>query len=103
MGTKGVREKETDTKGFDTDRMIFKDDELSYCLGKQGSTRKKLEGASGAVLEWAFAFAQSSHNIATLPTRECTYSGRATRRQQQHFCAQSSLLGKRLPVCVAAC
>merc|ERR1719487_1038771 len=50
--TKGVREKETDTKGFDTDRMIFKDDELSYCLGKQGSTRKKLERASGAILEY---------------------------------------------------
>merc|ERR1719223_1267973 len=32
--------------------MIFKDDELSYSLGKQGSTRKKLEGAAGAVLEY---------------------------------------------------
>jgi len=50
--TKGVREKTTDTKGFDTDRMIFKDDELSYCLGKQGATRKKLEGASHAILEY---------------------------------------------------
>jgi len=50
--TKGVREKTTDVKGFETDRMIFKDDELSYCLGKQGSTRKKLEGAAGAILEY---------------------------------------------------
>merc|ERR1719382_1249778 len=32
--------------------MIFKDDELSYSLGKQGTTRKKLEGAAGAVLEY---------------------------------------------------
>merc|ERR1719375_2739024 len=50
--TKGIREKESDSKGFDTDRMTFKDDELSYCLGKQGSTRKKLEGASNAILEY---------------------------------------------------
>lgn len=50
--TRGVREKESDTKGFDTDRLIFKDDELSYSLGKQGSTRKKLEGASHAILEY---------------------------------------------------
>merc|ERR1719460_2358373 len=50
--TKGIREKESDKNAFDTDRMIFKDDELSYCLGKQGSTRKKLEGAAGAILEY---------------------------------------------------
>merc|ERR1719413_223773 len=50
--TRGVREKTSSEKGFDTDRMIFKDDELSYSLGKQGTTRKKLEGASGAVLEY---------------------------------------------------
>merc|ERR1719382_1733031 len=30
--------------------MIFKDDELSYSLGKQGTTRKKLEEAAGAIL-----------------------------------------------------
>mmetsp|Transcript_36786 Transcript_36786/g.84716 ORF Transcript_36786/g.84716 Transcript_36786/m.84716 type:complete len:609 (-) Transcript_36786:69-1895(-) len=50
--TKGVREKTSDVKGFDTDRMYFKDDELSYSLGKQGTTRKKLENASGAILEY---------------------------------------------------
>merc|ERR1719471_1986647 len=50
--TKGIREKTCDTRGFDTDRMIFKDDELSYSLGKQGTTRKKLEGAAGAILEY---------------------------------------------------
>lgn len=50
--TKGIREKTSDDRGFDTDRMIFKDDELSYSLGKQGTTRKKLEGASGAILEY---------------------------------------------------
>merc|ERR1712087_620880 len=36
--TKGVREKKSDEKGFDTERIIFKDDELSYALGKGGST-----------------------------------------------------------------
>merc|ERR1719433_1702460 len=50
--TKGIREKTSSEKGFDTDRMIFKDDELSYSLGKQGTTRKKLEGAAGAILEY---------------------------------------------------
>merc|ERR1719512_311618 len=50
--TRGVREKTSSEKGFDTDRMIFKDDELSYSLGKQGTTRKKLEGAAGAILEY---------------------------------------------------
>jgi len=50
--TKGVQDKTSSAKGFDTDRMIFKDDELSYSLGKQGATRKKLEGASHAVLEY---------------------------------------------------
>merc|ERR1719512_350608 len=50
--TRGIREKCSSEKGFDTDRMIFKDDELSYSLGKQGTTRKKLEGAAGAVLEY---------------------------------------------------
>merc|ERR1719512_355487 len=50
--TRGVREKTSSEKGFDTDRMIFKDDELSYSLGKQGTTRKKLESAAGAILEY---------------------------------------------------
>merc|ERR1719401_2321847 len=50
--TRGVREKTTDTKGFDTDRIIFKDDELSYALGKEGTTRKKLETAAGAILQY---------------------------------------------------
>merc|ERR1719253_1886922 len=50
--TRGVRDKTTDTKGFDTDRMVFKDDELSYALGKEGTTRKKLEMAAGAILQY---------------------------------------------------
>merc|ERR1719491_1989668 len=50
--TKGIRDKESSERGFDTDRMIFKDDELSYSLGKQGATRKKLELAAGAILQY---------------------------------------------------
>jgi len=50
--TKGLREKTSNERGFDTDRLLFKDDELSYSLGKQGTTRKKLEGAAGAILEY---------------------------------------------------
>merc|ERR1719389_1165242 len=50
--TRGVRDKTSDSKGFDTDRMVFKDDELSYALGKEGATRKKLEVAAGAILQY---------------------------------------------------
>merc|ERR1719444_428119 len=50
--TRGLREKTSDRKGFDTDRMIFKDDELSYALGKEGTTRKKLCNASGCILQY---------------------------------------------------
>mmetsp|Transcript_83426 Transcript_83426/g.202286 ORF Transcript_83426/g.202286 Transcript_83426/m.202286 type:complete len:612 (-) Transcript_83426:255-2090(-) len=50
--TRGVREKITETKGFDTDRIVFKDDELSYALGKEGATRKKLELAAGSILQY---------------------------------------------------
>merc|ERR1719229_219786 len=50
--TRGLREKTSDRRGFDTDRMIFRDDELSYALGKDGATRKKLEHASGAILQY---------------------------------------------------
>merc|ERR1719333_533810 len=32
--------------------MTFQDDELSYALGKQGGTRKKLEKSSGAVVQY---------------------------------------------------
>eukprot|EP00434_Breviolum_minutum_P023032 symbB.v1.2.020322.t1/scaffold1699.1/size108456/7 len=50
--TRGIREKQSERRGFDTDRMIFRDDELSYALGKDGATRKKLELASGAILQY---------------------------------------------------
>mmetsp|Transcript_66352 Transcript_66352/g.188404 ORF Transcript_66352/g.188404 Transcript_66352/m.188404 type:complete len:623 (-) Transcript_66352:202-2070(-) len=50
--TRGIREKICEDKGFATDRIVFKDDELSYALGKQGTTRKKLALASGCILQY---------------------------------------------------
>merc|ERR1719281_2277400 len=41
---------ETGTWG--TDSMTFQDDELSYALGKQGGTRKKIERASEAIVQY---------------------------------------------------
>lgn len=50
--TRGLREKISTRRGFDTDRLLMRDEEVSYALGKDGSTRKKLELASGAILQY---------------------------------------------------
>mmetsp|Transcript_65800 Transcript_65800/g.157238 ORF Transcript_65800/g.157238 Transcript_65800/m.157238 type:complete len:717 (-) Transcript_65800:5-2155(-) len=50
--TRGVRNKTSDKRSFDTDRYVFRDEEVSYALGKDGATRKKLEAASGAILQY---------------------------------------------------
>jgi len=50
--TRGVRDKTSDSKGFAVDRMVFRDEEVSYALGKDGATRKKLELASGSILQY---------------------------------------------------
>lgn len=50
--TRGLREKTSDKRGFDTDRICFKDDEVSYALGKEGATRKKLATSSGCILQY---------------------------------------------------
>jgi len=50
--TRGVRDKTSDSRGFDTDRMILKDEELSYAIGKEAATQKKLEKAAGAILQF---------------------------------------------------
>merc|ERR1719277_2022977 len=55
--TRGLREKRTDTRGFDTDRMAIKEDELSYVIGKEAATQKKLEKAAGAILQFVGNFA----------------------------------------------
>merc|ERR1719401_1936474 len=42
-----------DTGTWGTDCMVFKDEgEISYALGKQGGTRRKLERSSGAVVQY---------------------------------------------------
>lgn len=50
--SRGLREKISDSRGFDTDRLILKDEELSYCIGKEAATQKKLQRAAGAVLQF---------------------------------------------------
>merc|ERR1719444_781933 len=50
--TRGIREKTSDRRDFDTDRMILKDEELSYAIGKEAQTQKKLEKAAGCVLQF---------------------------------------------------
>lgn len=52
------------TGTWGTDTMTFQDDELSYALGKQGGTRKKLERSSGAVVQYV------GHNALFSGTRE---------------------------------
>merc|ERR1719159_405315 len=39
-------------KDWGTDSMTFKDDELSFALGKQGATRRKLERASQCIIQY---------------------------------------------------
>merc|ERR1712151_1454560 len=47
------RDRGRDESGtWGTDTMTFQDDELSYALGKQGGTRKKLEMSSRAVVQY---------------------------------------------------
>ncbi|CAK9089530.1 Uncharacterized protein SCF082_LOCUS42245, partial [Durusdinium trenchii] len=48
------RDKGTDYEdgSWGTDTMQFQDDELSYALGKQGGTRKKIERSSGAIVQY---------------------------------------------------
>merc|ERR1719350_2384397 len=55
--TRGLREKTTDTRGFDTDRVCIKEDELSYVIGKEAATQKKLEKAAGAILQFVGRYA----------------------------------------------
>merc|ERR1712241_656891 len=68
--TRGIREKFSDESGFATDRLIFRDDELSYALGKEGVTRKKLENASGAILQYVGNFAFIAGDL--VERRRCT-------------------------------
>lgn len=55
--TKRVREGISDRSGFDTDIMVIKEDELSYVIGKEAATQKKLEKAAGAILQFIGRYA----------------------------------------------
>merc|ERR1712008_425333 len=61
--TRGLREKITDTRAFDTDRICIKEDELSYVIGKEAATQKKLAVAAGAILQFVgrYAFIAGSY------------------------------------------
>merc|ERR1719277_2541868 len=61
--TKGLREKSSDNRGFDTDRLSIKEDELSYVIGKEAATQKKLEKAAGAILQFVGNFAFIAGNL----------------------------------------
>ena len=43
---------EHEEEGFLTDLVQLSDTEVSYALGKQGATRRKLAAASGAIIEY---------------------------------------------------
>ena len=55
--SRGLREKFSDSRGFDTDRMAIKDDELSYVIGKEAATQKKIEKAAGCILQFVGRYA----------------------------------------------
>ena len=50
--SRNVKEKTDDNKGFDTDRMYFKDEGLSCCIGKGLATQKNLEKAASCILQF---------------------------------------------------
>merc|ERR1719359_2794168 len=45
--TRSMREKISDRKGFGMDQFALRDEDVSYALGKGGSTRMKLQASSG--------------------------------------------------------
>eukprot|EP00435_Cladocopium_sp_Y103_P066523 s340_g28.t1 len=55
--SRGLREKFSDSRGFDTDRMAIKEDELSYVIGKEAATQKKIEKAAGCILQFVGRYA----------------------------------------------
>eukprot|EP00933_Yihiella_yeosuensis_P036887 TRINITY_DN30706_c0_g1_i1.p1 TRINITY_DN30706_c0_g1~~TRINITY_DN30706_c0_g1_i1.p1 ORF type:complete len:619 (+),score=102.79 TRINITY_DN30706_c0_g1_i1:136-1992(+) len=65
--TRDVREKFSSEKGFATDQFFLKDDELSYALGRQGSTRRKLALASGCIIQYV---GHICYLAGTLPERK---------------------------------
>jgi len=50
--TRHLEEMKSSEKGLAVDIMYLKDEEISYALGARGSTRKKLQTASGCILQY---------------------------------------------------
>lgn len=50
--SRNLKDKRTEHRGFGTDRLMMRDSDVSYALGREGSTRLKLQAASGAVLQY---------------------------------------------------
>jgi len=50
--TKGLKEGTDDGSGFGTDTLLLKDEDISYALGKGGTTRIKLQTASSCILQY---------------------------------------------------
>jgi len=55
--TKGLRNRERKTRKLAVDVMYLKDKEISYALGARGSTRKKLQDASGCIIQYIANYA----------------------------------------------
>lgn len=50
-GSRGIKDFKDD-RDWGTDTFVLRDDELSYALGSQGYTRKKLAAASGCIVQY---------------------------------------------------
>merc|ERR1719335_2094344 len=50
--TKGIQKHTSDKEGFASDTYPMDESELSYALGKDGTTRRKLARASAAIMEY---------------------------------------------------
>jgi len=70
--TRDIRKSVSDHEGFASDTYPMDESELSYALGKDGTTRRKLARASGAIMEYVGQIAFICGNIDER-TRARTY------------------------------
>eukprot|EP01065_Artemidia_motanka_P049564 TRINITY_DN823_c0_g1_i1.p1 TRINITY_DN823_c0_g1~~TRINITY_DN823_c0_g1_i1.p1 ORF type:complete len:562 (+),score=192.82 TRINITY_DN823_c0_g1_i1:63-1748(+) len=61
--TRDCKEHESRSKRFDTDTLKLRESELSWALGKMGSTRKKLARASEAIIEYVGLWVHIAGNL----------------------------------------
>merc|ERR550514_17171 len=50
--TANLKERMSQKQDFTTDRFLLREEDISYVLGKHGATRRKLQNASGAVMQY---------------------------------------------------